>query len=139
MTDMNYWHRDLDLILTARIGSVTEAERSTLRPLVDCIVEMGIIAKNESIIALENFRKRLSEPDLSAGLRMLIDGNHQHTVTAWFRNRIVYSNVCGLELLRLLVIGTGIEAVASGCNPLFVREFLGSYLGEAIVKEPMRR
>lgn len=137
MRNLNFWHRDLDLILTERVGSVTEAERSALLPLVDCIVEIGIIAKKESILALEKFRKSLSNSDLSAGLRMLIDGIEPETVTVWYRNRIVYSNVRGLELLRLLVIGTGLDAAASGCDPLFLREFLGSYLGHAMVREPM--
>ena len=86
MTNMSFWHRDLDLILAERIGSVTEAERSALLPIVDCIVEMGIISKKESILALEKYRKGLSDPDLSAGLRMLIDGIEPQVVTAWFRN-----------------------------------------------------
>ena len=44
----------------------------------------------------------------------------------------------GPELLRLLVIGTGLDAVAAGGSPIFVREFLGSYLGEAIVRDSMK-
>lgn len=135
MKSISRWHTDLDLKLMERIGPVTEGERRSLLEMVNCIVELAITARSQSILALEKQRLQLTDKDLSAGLLMLIDGTDPQMMVSWFRNRIVFSDIQGLNLLRLVVTTTGLEIVAAGWEPQFIREYLYSYLGETVLAE----
>lgn len=135
MKTMGSWHRDLDLKLAERIGSVTSDDRQSLLSLVNCVVELALTSRKCSILALEKQREQIADKDLSTGMRMLIDGTETDTVVTWFRNRIVYSDMHGLDLLRLVVITTGIDAIGNACEPQFIRDFLVSYLGESLITE----
>jgi hypothetical protein len=135
MTAFGLWHRDLDIILAGRIGNLTPEERRSLLPIVSCTVELALTSRKSSILELEKQRKQLADKDLSAGVLMLIDGTETDTVITWFRNRIVYSDIQGCDLLRLLLIATAVEAIGKAMEPHMIRSFLTSYLGENLISE----
>ena len=117
----------------------SDEERLSCLALIDKIVELAKTARQHGLLVLEETVPELEPYLLQTGIRMIVDACHPEEVVETMDTLIVYSHKKGVELLRQMIISSGVLAIQGGDHPMLIREKLLAYLGEDIAADALRQ
>jgi len=121
---MIQWSADLARRLQCR-----EEEKKGLAPLIRRLLELDRIARTEGFQALEPELAAITDPLLTIGLKLVMEGVSEEALEEILATYIAVEERSGWHFLRSCVIVEGILAIAEADDPALMSRKLVAYYG----------
>lgn len=117
---------EYDVFLKARCSL---QERESLVALVNQFVELAEKSRREGLLSLEDGIPNLGDLVLSEGVQLIVNGVDPDIIEEILVTALYVSDLKGKELLKRMMICTGVHCLSMGTNPLLVRKMLEAFIG----------
>ncbi|MCL2851903.1 MAG: hypothetical protein FWE20_02540 [Defluviitaleaceae bacterium] len=107
-----------------------EADKEGCVPTVTRMIELAGLARSGGILELEAEIEEESNVFLRTGVELVVDGRDPEIVEHVMLNLMLAGNYSGTELLKRMIIATGVLKIQQGENPSMTALTLASMLGE---------
>jgi flagellar motor component MotA len=114
----------------AQRRSVTDEDYSELRGIIETLTGLAAIARREGLLALEECIDEIEEPLLKLGILLMAEGNEASLVENCLLTALHAGEYKGVELVKRLIIVSGVMSIHEGENPSTLETLLSTYLGE---------
>ncbi len=121
---MIQWSADLARRLQCR-----DDEKKGLAPLIRRLLELDRIARTEGFQALEPELASITDPLLTIGLKLVMEGVSEEALEEILATYIAVEERSGWQFLRSCVIVEGILAIAEADDPALMSRKLVAYYG----------
>jgi len=106
-----------------------EHDKRSFEPLIQVILSLSRIAKREGILSLEDNIEGLTDPFLSTGLSMIVNGVAPEFFDEVMITSILSSGLKGKALLSRMIVYSGLHGISRGDDPDLVKTLLEAYVG----------
>jgi len=120
----------------AQRRGITEEDYPQLRRIIEELTGLADTARSEGLLALEEGIDEIEEPLLKLGMLLVIEGQEPTLVENSLLTALHSGEYRGVELLKRLIIITGVMGIQDGENLSTLKTLLSTYLGE---EEALRR
>ena len=110
-----------------------EEEKQLCLPVIDKIIDIVNIARNQGILVLEDKIPEIDDYLLKVGIQLMVDGLSPEYILEVMDKMITASQKTGVELMQQLIIRDGVLSIQAGESPSLVLLKLYAYLGEEYV------
>ena len=119
-------------MINMQLRKYIECTKEEKKPLLNIINEMVVlanVARQEGILALEQRAQELDDMFMKTGLELIIDGTDSEIVRDIMETTIITSFKTGAELIKQIITVEGLLGVQAGENPRNLEMRLLAYLG----------
>ena len=119
-----------DLALAAKAACSREDQES-LVPLVKDLRDLGEVAFQRGLLALEGELMQIKDPFLKLGIQLIVDKTEPENVQDILDADIYYNESNGRELLKKIIIREGLLRIQAGDNARNILICTKVFLGKA--------
>ena len=119
-----------DLALAAKAACSREDQESLI-PLVKELRDLGEVAFQRGLLALEGELMQIKDPFLKLGIQLIVDKTEPENVQDILDSDIYYNESNGRELLKKIILREGLLRIQAGDNARNILICTKVFLGKA--------
>ena len=108
-------------------------EKLNCVPIIKEIISLANEGRKGGALALEEAIEHSDNLFLKRGIILIVDGTDPYLLKSMLESLMVASGKCGIELLKQLVMATGLLSILAGENPRIIAEKLLFILGDEVL------